>query len=133
MIDSRIEIKLSSIKDAGYGVFAVIDIPSDTFLGYYKGQVVDIDKTGGTPPSDKLMTIRIKPTWWPEGIIFGKSAIIDGAVGGNWVTMINHTEIPNVDFDESGRFYTILPIKRGEELLTDYGYACWREGPVQLC
>lgn len=132
-MDARIEIKPSLIVNAGLGVFAKIDMPAETFLDYYKGQIVDIDKPGGTAASDKLMTIKKKPPWWPADLPFGNSAIINGAVNGNWITMINHSSSPNIDFDQAGKFYTIRPIETGEELLVDYGYEYWRHGPIQLC
>ncbi len=133
MIDARIEIRSSHIVGAGNGVFARVSIPAGTFLDYYRGQIVDIDKPGGTPASDKLMTIMKKPSWWPGYIKFSKSAIINAAIEGNWVTIINHGDQPNTDFDESGRFFTISTIKAGDELLVDYGYAYWKYGAILLC
>src|SRR5579872_4119437 len=97
MLNQDVEIKRSLIEGAGCGVFAKIDIPPGTFLDYYRGQIVDIDKPGGTPASDKLMTIRRRPPWWPKDLVFDKSAIINGAIEGNWVTMINHGNPQNVD------------------------------------
>ena len=125
-----IQICPSTIPDAGYGVFALVDIPVDTTLEYYTGTPLDIDHCN--PPSSKLMTLTKRPPWWPSNQVFPAAVTIDGDVGGNWTAMINDS-VPNVDFDESGRFFTIRKIKMGEELFVRYGTSQLLNGPVSLC
>lgn len=124
-----VEIKPSTIPGAGRGVFATRDIPAGKIMGHYVGHIVTMSEMSKNN-SDKLMTISIKPPWWPKDVKFRKKATIDGEQGGNWTCMINDFrgtgKKMNITYNNAGMFYTVLDIAKGEEFFTDYGEAYWR-------
>lgn len=127
MTQEWIEIKPSTIPGAGRGVFAKRDLAANTILGYYRGEVVDERRRKDS--SDKVMTLYKRPPWWPSGVKFYRGISLDGATGGNWLALINDyrgTGQPkNADFGQDGMFYTVIPIKKGQELFIDYGSGYW--------
>lgn len=125
----RIEIKPSSIQMFGNGVFAKKIIPAGVVMGYYVGKILN-SKDANNSTSDKMMSIFVKPPWWPKGVRYRSGVTVDGDGNyGNWLAMINDYRNSgyemNIEFDDRGRFTTIKDIYPGDELFTDYGSGYW--------
>ena len=102
----------------GRGVFAVRNIPADTFLIEYEGERIsekEANKRHGQDPDNPHHTFFFS-------LESGK--LIDGGVDGSDARWINHACDPNCEArEEKGRvyIYSLNDIKRGEELNYDYG------------
>jgi hypothetical protein len=110
----------------GTGLFASIDIPRDTLLGYYHGRVLNV--------SDMLSEMRKgkQMTYWME---LGENFVIDGSTLENEMRYMNHADKKSpacnciADQDTLGRLAirTRREVKKGEELLFNYGHDPRRE------
>lgn len=104
----------------GNGVFAARKIPAGTQIIEYGGRRIsakEADRRHPTNPDDPFHTFFF-------ALSTGK--VIDGGDGGNDARWINHSCAPNCEAQESSkgkRVYIVAlrDIKRGEELLYDYG------------
>ena len=116
----NMEIKQSNVPDAGRGVFTKVFIPKGTFLGYYRGKIVDVDKV---KDADYVLTIT-------------DGTSICGKNSNHFSALLNcPTATPysaNVEFTQDGKLQTIDNIKPGEELFVDYGRAYWTGRPEML-
>lgn len=109
----------------GYGVFAEADIVQDQFVGEYTGQVMDLKD--------------IKDTKYTWGYLVGHdkygqpiNTSLDAGFAGNEMRFVNHDYQPNVKMqyipqDDKWHvcYVAIKPIKKGEQLLVDYGKRYW--------
>lgn len=109
----------------GYGVFAEADIAKDQFIGEYTGRVLDFKD--------------IKDTKYTWGYFTGHdkhgqpiNTSLDAGPAGNEMRFVNHDYRPNVKMQyipQDGKWHVcyiaILPIKKGEQLLVDYGKRYW--------
>ena len=114
-----IEIKESTIPNAGKGAFATIDIPIHTTIGEYLGKNYignDMENAHGA----YLFSVRVKDK--EIKIIDGKSKSLS-----SWVRFVNS---PLKFEDGNSHFYqynqrifikTRKPIKKGEEIFAYYG------------
>ena len=114
------EIKQSNIPDSGRGVFTKDFIPKGTFLGYYRGKIVDMDKI---KDADYVLTIND-----------GTSSC--GRNSNHFSAIINCPTAtpysPNVEFSHDGKLNTIRDIRANEELYVDYGRNYWTGRPELL-
>jgi SET domain-containing protein len=126
----NIEIKPSIIKNAGRGVFAKRNISKGKILGKYTGKKHfsknDEIKNDSSFANNKYLFL-ISQT--DSGLLF-----IDGSDGGNWTCMINGAKTPtekkkiNIEaflVEEDIYLKTTRIIKKGDELLFDYGPYYW--------
>ena len=104
----------------GLGVFAPANIPKGTVLGKYEGKQITEEEMKKSK-SDKIMTL-----YTPRKIY------VDGATGGNWTAYMNDANGPgksgrrgNVRVNQRGTVIATENIKKGEELLHDYGDQYW--------
>lgn len=110
----------------GRGVFASTFIPSGIFLGLYEGEKI----------SEFVSQERCKKG---EGLyIFEleKGIYIDGRIGGNWTSIINHSRDPNVQAFSNSKQETIeivscRAIRKGEQLFLNYGEHWFEENNVK--
>ncbi len=111
-----IEVRASSVH--GTGVFAIADLPKNTRLVEYVGEILTWAKAQKRHPHNPDE---------PNHTFFfhiDDKHVIDAAVGGNDARWINHACDPNCEADEDdGRVFvkTLRKIKAGEELNYDYG------------
>ncbi len=119
----RVEARFIDDK-VGYGVFAKKRIPKGTVLGMYTGK---LKLLAGDSHSKYLFSFHAKAL---------KDVLIDGKNTGNWTGLMNHSPAKsaktNVDVKEffyNGLpyiiFYAYKPIKKGDQLLYDYGDDYW--------
>jgi len=126
----NIEIKQSIIKNAGRGVFAKRNIPKGKILGKYTGKkhfAKNDEMKNDSSFMDNKYLFLISQT--DSDILF-----IDGSDGGNWTCMINGAKtaleknkinIQTFLDKEDIYFQTTRTIKKGDELLFDYGPYYW--------
>ena len=96
--EDAFEVKASSIKGAGRGLFAKEHIEVEDTIGYYTGKVMD----------DKEFYRKDRP--FNAYILWVcKTHIIDGAgEGSNYTRFINHSDEPNAFLIVSSRWKTAL-------------------------
>lgn len=135
-----LEVKPSTIKGVGNGVFALVDIPGDCIVGIYDGRHFP-------PGCPTMITENIYCYEKTDGsaIVPGKDCIlryindiIDLEETKRRNKRVNHPYDYNVDFvelskDDHIKFFpkdevvvsTLRPIKAGDELFIDYGPDYW--------
>lgn len=102
----------------GRGVFALVDIPGDTRLIEYTGQIISWQRAQQRHPHDARQ---------PNHTFYfhvDDDHVIDGSRGGNSSRWINHSCDPNaVAEDLDGRIVirTLRRVRAGEEICYDYG------------
>lgn len=121
LMDDRIEIKESTIPDAGRGVFTKQKIRKGELLGYYNG--VFMTSIPDNCDCDYIFTISDNPP-----------AYIDGCRKNTWTSFMNHSYKPNVEAIErvtkDGSYVEFRALKRIEpdvELFFNYGRNYWRK------
>ncbi len=109
-------IKKSKIDN--FGAFAVEDIPEDTCIIEYTGELISNEEAEKREiENDKNGATYI--------LCIDEKNCIDGSIGGNESRFVNHSCDPNCDIVlKDGRifYYSRIKIKKGEELTIDYGY-----------
>ncbi len=125
--DRRLYVKFAG-KNFGFGVFANMDIPANTYLGDYTG-IVNLD----TPNKDYTWThpYKFKQNEDDEGINLG----VDSRHTGNMMRFVNaHINDDNLncrvvyfvrDGEWSIAYYTTKRIRKDEQLIVSYGKAYW--------
>ena len=113
-----IEIKESTIPDAGVGVFAKENIPNNTLLTWYKGFITDKSINGKYTwnfDSDiHPKRIKIEPDLC---ITSNPLAFVNTFANKEQYKLLNCEAIP---INERLYYKTIKKIKKGEELIVDY-------------
>ena len=114
-----VEVRESEVLPGEDGVFALKDIPKNTFLGNYTGKVM----------TRAQWDAAYGATWNGYGLDLGNGKMIDGRPPhGNWASRINAAKdtgkLPNVSIS-GGRVKTLKKVDEGEELLTVYGRSFW--------
>ena len=115
MLKYKIAVKKSKI--AGTGAFAATAIPARKKIGNMEGEII----------SYKEAQRRVKLQ--PGNVLFmvefdNEPIALDASVNSNELRFINHSCGPNVYMRRAYQqveYYTLRPIKKGEELTCDYG------------
>ena len=127
----RVEVRKSTVKNAGDGVFAVRDLPANTFVCFYHG--IYLEEGQSSPQENDDYQIFLD---WKSAPASPSLDILQDAWDHNEYTAsvghkVNHSWEPNCIYD---KFYhpvfgkTALGIKsvrsidQGEELFTHYRY-----------
>lgn len=112
MLAFPIAVKPSQID--GKGAFAVKAIPIRRKLGNLGGEVITV----------KEARRRIKATKRVAMVEFGDGQALDASIHPNDLRYINHSCEPNTYMRvcySKVEFWSLRPIKKGEELTCDYG------------
>jgi SET domain-containing protein len=110
--DRSFMLKPSTTQDGGVGVFAILDIPKDTFLAVKpRGELVGIDVKEEDIPKELLTYCIAK-----EGGIWHCPPEFNHM---HMVWFLNHSDQPNAEKREDG-YFSIVDIKAGDEILIDY-------------
>jgi SET domain-containing protein len=132
--ESYVEIRDSTLINAGKGVFAKKNIFKETIIGQYSGKVLlkkELDKKYGDNVAPYVLSVICR-----SSINCGKvyryhkhKLFIDGESCGHWTRYINdgpHSGInANVAFLEDGKVISLTNIEKGEEIFVDYGDEYW--------
>jgi len=117
-----LDIKPSNIKNGGSGLFSIQNIPKDTMIGYYKGDIL----SGNNKVTDYSFQISAK--YFIDAKEFPRC----------YIAMINDAK--NSQFENNCEFriiehkikknskiclYSIKDIKKGNELFASYGDEYW--------
>lgn len=120
-----IEVKQSKIKGAGKGVFALRDIKKGEVLNFYKGKkITEQQYENMKKDSDYAFSVTCKG----KEILYDAQKIKDG----NWTRYMNHARGRGKGENVEPYYYgckvwfrSTRPIKKGTELLFDYGDDYW--------
>jgi len=117
-----LDIKPSNIKNGGHGLFSVQNIPKDTMIGYYKGDIL----FGNNKVTD--YSFQISKKYFIDAKNFPRC----------YIAMINDSN--KSEFENNCEFriieqkikknsqiclYSIKDIKKGDELFASYGDEYW--------
>jgi SET domain-containing protein len=117
-----LDIKPSNIKNGGSGLFSVQNIPKDTMIGYYKGDIL----SGNNKVTD--YSFQISKKYFIDAKNFPRC----------YIAMINDAN--KSEFENNCEFriiekqikknsqiclYSIKDIKKGDELFASYGDEYW--------
>ena len=108
-------IKLAPSKIHRWGVYATQPIPAHRKVVEYTGEKISRKETKLRAQSTDLIYLFTLDSYWT----------IDGSVGGSGAQYINHSCDPNlVARIVKGHilYWSLRPIKRGEELTVDYHF-----------
>lgn len=117
---NNMEVRKSNVPDAGRGVFTKVFLPKGTFLGYYRGKLVDLEKV---KDADYVLTVN-----GDTHICAKNSNHFAGLMNCHTGT----TYEQNVAYTNDGKLETIRDVQPGEELFADYGRAYWTGRPEML-
>jgi SET domain-containing protein len=120
LTEADFEIRRSTIKGAGQGLFAKTHIKEDDTIGYYTGEVIG-EKEFHDP--DRPFSAFV--LWVTRNHI-----IIGEGPKANYTRFINHSDEPNAFLVVStrwktARFEALRDIEPGEEIFFNYGDDYW--------
>ena len=123
-LEENVYCRLRQSAVAGVGVFAVRDIPKgvDPFKNFLERHFVDVDpKLIFENPNIDIGVKELVNDMYAIGD--GRLNLWEGGLNGIDIGFfVNYSEKPNLVSQENGeRFLTAREIKKGEELLADYG------------
>ncbi|MDX2267621.1 MAG: SET domain-containing protein-lysine N-methyltransferase [Bryobacter sp.] len=98
-----------------WGVFALEDIPKNRKVMEYTGEKVSRREGKRRAESNEIHCLFTLNSYW----------YIDGAVGGSGAEFVNHCCEPNLEsriVKDHILYFSLRPIKRGEELTLDYHF-----------
>lgn len=126
---SLIKIKKSKITNAGLGAFAKEDIGANQVIGEYKGEKKSLKEISKLPKDQQIYLFEVVKD---DGKTFYIDAMdIDAS---NWTRYVNSVRTnyqrkkQNTNYIQVGNkimLQTLKDIKKGEELLCDYGDNYW--------
>jgi uncharacterized protein len=110
-------LQISKSKIAGKGAFSLKAIPAKRKLGNMGGEIIsykEAQKRVRRQPGNVLFMVEFDQ----------EDIALDASINSNELRYINHSCDPNTYMRRAYRkveFYTLKPIKKGEELTCDYG------------
>ena len=115
--DLNYPLQIGKSSIAGKGAFALKAIPAKKKLGNMGGEII----------SYKEAQKRVKKQ--PGNVLFmvefdHEDIALDASINGNELRYINHSCDPNTYMRRAYQkveFYTLRPVRKGEELTCDYG------------
>jgi len=100
MLKKTVKVKRSSIH--GRGVFALKNIKAGELIGIFEGKITSRDGT--------------HVLWLPD-----EDGNLYGIKGKNSLRYLNHSLVPNAEFNDEGELHAVLDISPDEELTIHYG------------
>ena len=118
----------------GKGIFASKDIPSNTKLLEYKGELISKEEGDRRRENTERLS-KIDPTKGESYIMeVDENYDLDGDTEDNYAKYFNHSCDPNCEFTGEEKevwVYSARDIKKDEELNCDYGFDFDPEDPDQ--
>lgn len=124
--EDDVEVKKSTIKNGGMGVFARVAFRKGQVIGRYVGRSIPQEKFSKLPKEATKKIISIVDAT-------GRVQLIDGSDSKHFSSFINHKWSAEGNplgacsllVTPEGYFKTLRPIATGEELFIDYGMDYW--------
>jgi Proteins containing SET domain len=118
--EADFEIRRSTIKGAGRGLFTKVAIAEGDTIGYYTGEVIDEAEFHNPERPFSAYVLWVCRT----------HVIIGEGPKANYTRFINHSDEPNAFLIVSSRWKTarfeaLREISPGEEIFFDYGEDYW--------
>ncbi|PXA03485.1 SET domain-containing protein-lysine N-methyltransferase [Coraliomargarita sinensis] len=118
--ESDFDVRPSTIKGAGQGLFAKTHIREEDTIGYYTGEVIDENAF-----HDPERPFSAYVLW-----VCRTHIIIGEGPKANYTRYINHSDEPNAFLVvshrwKSARFEALCDIAPGEEIFFNYGEDYW--------
>ncbi len=113
-----LEVRQSNIPNAGLGLFARVNIPFNTRLGYYKGKLLSSDSVRRVKDNSYLFMLNIGGRSYYLDAKNKKYSNILRYVNGVRESMVN---MITYQYDKKIWYKTTRDILEGDELLMDYG------------
>ena len=117
-----LDIKPSNIKNGGNGLFSLQNIPNETMIGYYKGDIL----SGNNKVTD--YSFQISKKYFIDAKEFPRCyiAMINDAKNSQFVNNCEFRIIENkIKKKNKICLYSIKNIKRCDELFASYGDEYW--------
>lgn len=120
LAETDFEIRNSTIKGAGLGLFAKVPIQEEDTIGYYEGELLTEEAFNDPDRPFSAYVLWVCRTHIINGV--GPKA--------NYTRFINHSDEPNAFLVvstrwKSARFEALRKIHPGEEIFFDYGDDYW--------
>jgi hypothetical protein len=120
--EADFEVKTSSIKGAGQGLFAKIRLEPEDTIGYYTGEVITEEEFHHPERPFSAYVL------W----VCSNHIIVGEGPKANYTRFINHADTPNAFLTvssrwKSARFEALSVIEPGEEIFFDYGEDYWEK------
>lgn len=118
--EEKFEVKKSSIKKAGKGVFTKVKIKKGEHIGFYTGKILTAKQIEKEPYISSSYIMEVTKNYYI--LAEGKKA--------NFTRFINHSNKPNAEIiiskkKKTARIAAIKKIKKGEEIFYDYSDEYW--------
>lgn len=118
--EEHFEVRRSTVKGAGNGLFAKVALKEEDIIGYYTGEVIGEDEFHRPDRPFSAYVLWVCRTH----IIIGEGP------KANYTRYINHSDEPNAFLVVStrwktGRFEALHDIAPGEEIFFNYGDDYW--------
>lgn len=118
--EAAFEVKESTIKGAGKGLFSKVQISPEETIGYYTGEIISEAEFYSPDRPFSAYVLWVCRTH----IILGEGP------KANYTRFINHSDTPNAFLVVSSRWKTarfeaLKAITPGEEIFFDYGEDYW--------
>ena len=107
MLKKTVKVKKSPIH--GRGVFARRTISRGEFIGLFEGKITHRDGT--------------HVLWLPDD-----DGELYGIKGKNCLKFLNHSLVPNAEFNDEGELHAVMDIDSDEEITIHYGEE-WEDTP----
>ena len=121
-----VEIKASSIPNAGQGVFTLVPRHKGDVVGQYVGRIITREELLTMSKDDINKIIAFVDATNREQLIDGKgSKHFSAFINHKWRTKSNPREAANLATDSAGHFVCLRDLEAGEELFMDYGLKYW--------
>lgn len=121
-----LEIRTSTIPNAGQGVFAKQAFKKDQVIGRYAGRAISREQMMKLPKEDMNKIISINTASGGEKLIDGKHLKHYSAFFNHkWKVKGNPMGAANLTVFNEGIFTCLRAIQKGEELFFDYGPKYW--------
>lgn len=114
-------VKKSKIKGAGKGVFAKIDIPKGTVLGWYRGKYLTEKQFEKLPDSKTDYVWYINDNLYVDGSKIKKNNMLIYVNGAKTKAQKKKINVDSHNYRKKIWYKTTKKIKKGDELIVDYG------------
>ena len=130
MINKYIEVRKSSIPSAGMGVFAKESLSEGQRIGEYKGQLISREEFKGKKDTYYVFEVSRKvgksyKTFYIDARYKKYSNILRYVNGARTTTQKRFINVRAYQYGGKIYYKTLKPLRKGEELLLDYGDSYW--------